>query len=226
MTVFQSGGWLQLGFVILTTTLMSAPVYAASEAKIYLTTKSLSQTSDEPWLAQIIPDNTLGNEASIVTPEDGGLTLIEGGAIRDSNLFHSFQDFNVNSDQAIYFENPVNIQNILSRVTGNNLSNIDGELGVTGAANLFFLNPNGIIFGPNASLNVNGSFFASTADSLVFHNGSNFSAASPEAPPLLTVGVPVGVQFGNSPGGIEITGTVLEVPERATLALLGGANRP
>ncbi|KPQ35499.1 MAG: filamentous hemagglutinin family N-terminal domain, partial [Phormidium sp. OSCR] len=159
-----------------------------------------------------------------MTPDlDSATTLIEGGAMRGSNLFHSFQEFNVNSAEAVYFHNPVNIENILTRVTGDNLSNIDGVLGVNGAANLFFLNPNGIVFGPNATLDVNGSFFASTANSLVFRDGSRFSATAPESPPLLTVGVPVGVQFGNSPGAIEATEAVLAVPEQATLALLGGA---
>ncbi|WP_219729866.1 beta strand repeat-containing protein [Sodalinema gerasimenkoae] len=203
---------------------MSSPVYAASEGTIYPTAKGLSQTLDEPFLAQIIPDRTLGGDASIVTPDlDRGNTMIEGGAMRGSNLFHSFQEFNVNSAEAVYFHNPVNIENILTRVTGDNLSNIDGVLGVSGAANLFFLNPNGIVFGPNATLDVNGSFFASSANSLVFRDGSRFSATAPESPPLLTVGVPVGVQFGNSPGAIEATGAVLAVPEQATLALLGGA---
>ena len=70
-------------------------------------------------------------------------TVIDGGAARGSNLFHSFSDFNVNAGQPVYFTNPVDIENILSRVTGNSISNIEDVLGVDGNANLFLLNPNG-----------------------------------------------------------------------------------
>ncbi len=83
--------------------------------------------------AQIIPDNSLGAEASVVTPnvEIKGRTAdrIDGGAIRDSNLFHSFQDFNIGDLQRVYFANPEGITNIFSRVTGGNLSEIFGTLG-------------------------------------------------------------------------------------------------
>ncbi|WP_229424017.1 filamentous hemagglutinin N-terminal domain-containing protein [Moorena producens] len=136
-------------------------------------------------LAQITPDQTLGNESSVVTPnltitgEPGD--LIEGGATRGSNLFHSFQDFNVGQLQRVYFANPAGIDHILSRVTGSNISNILGTLGVDGGANLFLLNPNGIVFGQNARLDIAGSFFATTANSLVFNNGTEFSATNPEA---------------------------------------------
>ena len=69
------------------------------------------------------------------------------------NLFHSFQEFNVDANKGVYFTSPVGIENILSRVTGNNPAKIFGKLGVlTGNANLFLINPNGIIFGANASL--------------------------------------------------------------------------
>ncbi|MDJ0680361.1 MAG: filamentous hemagglutinin N-terminal domain-containing protein [Xenococcaceae cyanobacterium MO_167.B52] len=123
-------------------------------------------------LAQLIPDKTLGNDNSIVTPnatiKDLPASLIEGGAERGTNLFHSFSEFNIGDLERVYFANPTGIERIFSRVTGNNLSNIDGVLGVLGNADLFFLNPNGIIFGQNASLDVNGSFMGSTADSLVF----------------------------------------------------------
>ena len=151
-------------------------------------------------LAQITPDQTLGNESSVVTPnltirgEPGD--LIEGGAARGSNLFHSFQDFNVGQLQRVYFANPAGIDNILSRVTGSNISNILGTLGVDGGANLFLLNPNGIVFGQNARLDVAGSFFASTANSLVFNNGTEFSATNPQAPPLLNITITPGLQYG------------------------------
>jgi filamentous hemagglutinin family protein len=117
---------------------------------------------------------------------------IDGGAIRGSNLFHSFQEFNIDNGSGAYFSNPESISNILSRVTGNNLSNILGTLGVLGNANLFLINPNGIVFGPNARLDVGGSFFASTADSILFENGVEFAASNPEAPPLLTINIPIG----------------------------------
>ncbi|NEO42029.1 MAG: filamentous hemagglutinin N-terminal domain-containing protein [Moorea sp. SIOASIH] len=175
-------------------------------------------------LAQITPDQTLGNESSVVTPnstirgEPGD--LIEGGAARGSNLFHSFQDFNVGQLQRVYFANPAGIENILSRVTGSNISNILGTLGVDGGANLFLLNPNGIVFGQNARLDVAGSFFASTANSLVFNNGTEFSATNPEAPPLLSINITPGLQYGlNHPKPTKITNAgYLVVGQDLTLA--------
>ncbi|MGB3650042.1 MAG: filamentous hemagglutinin N-terminal domain-containing protein, partial [Rivularia sp. (in: cyanobacteria)] len=91
--------------------------------------------------AQLIPDN-MGKESSTVNPSIER-DLIEGGAIRNNNLFHSFKEFNVNSNQKVYFSNPDNITNILTRVTGSNASKIFGTLGVNGNANLFLINPNG-----------------------------------------------------------------------------------
>lgn len=159
-------------------------------------------------VAQLIPDNSLGTESSIVTPQDVR-DLIEGGAIRGNNLFHSFSEFNVNNSQAVYFLNPTGIENILTRVTGNNVSNILGTLGVEGTANLFLLNPNGILFGENAQLDLNGSFFVSTGESLVFENGFAFSAENPTSPPLLTINVPLGVQYGsNGLGNINNAGAL------------------
>ena len=125
-------------------------------------------TSSNLVRAQIVPDGTLGAESSVVTPdvEINGIKSdrIDGGATRGANLFHSFQDFNVGEGRGAYFSNPTAIENILSRVTGSNLSEILGTLGVLGDANLFFINPNGIVFGSNASLDVRGSFVGSTAD--------------------------------------------------------------
>ncbi|WP_424097587.1 filamentous hemagglutinin N-terminal domain-containing protein [Moorena producens] len=151
-------------------------------------------------LADIVPDQTLGAEGSVVIPNTtvrGEIAdKIEGGATRGANLFHSFQEFNVGELQRVYFANPSGIENILTRVTGGNLSNILGTLGVDGSANLFLLNPNGMVFGPNARLDVAGSFFASDANSLVFGDGVEFSATSPQAPPLLTINITPGLQYG------------------------------
>ena len=163
-----------------------------------LETKVLSQQLDLTWRgdlavtqAQIEPDNTLGNENSQVIPDQNinGLPadLIEGGATRGQNLFHSFSQFNIESGQGAYFANPEGIANIFSRVTGNDVSDILGTLGVNGIADLFLINPNGIIFGENASLDLNGSFSATTADAIQFSDRGFFSAANPDEPPLLTV---------------------------------------
>lgn len=159
-------------------------------------------------LAQITPDTTLGQEGSVVSPDTTvrGLTaeLIEGGALRGANLFHSFSQFNVGEGQRVYFANPAGIENILTRITGTTLSTIFGTLGVDGTANLFLINPNGISFGSNAKLDIAGSFVASTANSLTFGNGSKFSATNPEAPPLLSINLTPGLQYGSNPSKATI----------------------
>jgi hypothetical protein len=84
-------------------------------------------------------------------------------------------------------------------VTGANISNIEGRLKTNGTANLYLINPNGIIFGANAKLEIGGSFSASTANSIKFSDGSEFGATDPQAPPsLLNVNVPLGLQYGAS----------------------------
>jgi len=136
--------------------------------------------------AQLIPDDTLGAENSIVVPQEAR-DLIQGGARRGSNLFHSFQEFNVDSGQQVYFANPAEVDHILTRVTGTNLSNIFGTLGVEGAANLYLINPNGIIFGKDARLDVTGSFVASTADGIRLGKQGLFLATEPEESTLLSI---------------------------------------
>ena len=184
-------------------------------------------------LAQITPDDTLGADSSVVTPTNiNGLPTqqIDHGTTRGANLFHSFEQFSIPTGGAAYFNNAANIQNIISRVTGKSVSNIDGLIRANGTANLFLLNPNGIIFGSNASLNIGGSFLASTASGLNFADGT-FSATAPQTLPLLTVSVPLGLQFGGTAGSIlnqsratnssgQLVG--LQVQPGKTLALVGG----
>lgn len=147
----------------------------------------IAASSGSCVLAQVIPDDTLGNERSRLTPRNADTDRVDGGARRGANLFHSFTEFNVGEGRGVYFANPEGVTNILSRVTGRNVSRVLGTLGVLGDANLFLLNPNGIIFGPNARLNVQGAFIATTADTVQFGNQGFFSVQNPQAPPLLTV---------------------------------------
>ena len=91
--------------------------------------------------AQLVPDGRLGGERSRVTPIDGKTDRIDGGALRGVNLFHSFLEFNVGDGRGAYFANPAAVQNIFSRVTGSNLSKIDGTLGVLGQGESVFAEP-------------------------------------------------------------------------------------
>ena len=189
--------------------------------------------------SNIVPDETLGKESSQVRSDeikDNPAEVIEGGAQRGANLFHSFSEFDVENGRGAYFTNPVGIENILSRVTGTNPSEILGTLGVTGGnANLFLINPNGIIFGENARLDVAGSFVGTTANTVQFGEQGFFDATEPNAPTLLTVQPSALLLNQINPGRIENRSTAsagenlsgealfgLRVPDGKSLMLLGG----
>lgn len=163
-----------------------------------------------PATAQIAPDATLGTERSVVTPNQSlrpfPVDVISGGATRGANLFHSFTLFNINAGRGAYFANPTGIQNILTRVTGNAPSSINGTLGVLGNANLFLINPNGILFGPTAALDLRGSFVGSSATSIQLADGTQYSAQPTSQPPLLTNNAPIGLNFSQPAGSIQVQG--------------------
>ncbi|MUG96797.1 filamentous hemagglutinin N-terminal domain-containing protein [Scytonema sp. UIC 10036] len=152
-----------------------------------------------PTFAQITADNSLPNNSQIINFNN--IRTIRGGTQAGSNLFHSFSEFSVPTGSAAYFNNASDIQNIFSRVTGSSASNINGLIAANGNANLFLINPNGIIFGNNARLNIGGSFLATTASSLKFADGTEFNTTTQNTP-LLSIGVPLGLQFGENPKAI------------------------
>ncbi|MDM8566432.1 filamentous hemagglutinin N-terminal domain-containing protein [Candidatus Halobeggiatoa sp. HSG11] len=172
--------------------------------------------------AEVITDGTLGQNINLPGPNfqiTPNLGQQHGG-----NLFHSFQDFNLNSLESATFSGPNSINNIISRVTGGNPSNIDGLIRSTiPNADFYFLNPYGIMFGSNAQLDVQGSFHASTADYLSLQDGGWFDVRNP-SDSLLTV-APVesfGFLSDSSAAPIQITDGHLEVLPTKTLSLTAG----
>ncbi|WP_424102157.1 filamentous hemagglutinin N-terminal domain-containing protein [Moorena producens] len=183
-----------------------------------------------PVTAQISSD---GSVSTTVTTNDSVNFLIENGERAGNNLFHSFSEFSIPTGGEAFFNNATDIANIFSRVTGGSISNIDGLIRANGSANLFLINPSGISFGKNASLRIGGSFFATTADKIIFNDGIEFKASQPDdEPPLLTINIPIGVQFGSSAESIVVQSQAvspdsdatvgIEVEPGQTIALLGG----
>lgn len=174
--------------------------------------------------AQVTSDETLSTK--VTTSNNLDFTITNGNQL-GGNLFHSFQQFSMPEGGSASFANSLDVQNIFSRVTGNSISEINGLIETNGSANLFLLNPNGIIFGRNAQLKVGGSFIASTASQINFADGSIFSASNPQTESLLTISMPIGLQFREPPGNIinrsiANQGIGLEVLSGKTLSLVGG----
>jgi len=166
----------------------------------------------------ITPDSTLGTEVT----HNAKVHEITGGTRPETgpNLFHSFDRFHVGTGDTAHFIGQPGIENIIGRVTGPEASRIDGTLQAD--ASLFLLNPQGILFGPSATLNIHGSFHATTADVLRFADGAEFSTRLSEDS-TLTVAAPSAFGFLRAnPNGIAIQGSELAVPEGETLSMIGG----
>ncbi|MEM9772352.1 MAG: filamentous hemagglutinin N-terminal domain-containing protein, partial [Cyanobacteria bacterium P01_D01_bin.73] len=183
-----------------------------------------------PTEAPVIPDGTLPNPSTVSTEMQGGNALMQigGGTATGQNLFHSFERFSVPTDQTVRFVPSGDIARIIARVTGGDGSFIDGTLASSGGAALFLINPNGISFGPNAQLQLGGSFIASTAESMVFADGAEFrTGVNGNSTPLLTSTVPLGLQLGAGSGDITGVGRGrtdtpgLTLAPGQTLGLLG-----
>jgi filamentous hemagglutinin family protein len=172
--------------------------------------------------AEVVFDGTAGPAGTLsgemVIPDTQGTTV-------GDNLFHSFSTFNINSGESALFTGPSAISNIISRVTGANASTIDGSLNHNMPnAHFWLLNPNGILFGPNASLPTMGAFHATTADYLLFEDGGRFGANTslPENR-VLSVTHPSAFGFiGSNPGSITVNNSELIVEVGTGLSLVGG----
>ncbi len=182
---------------------------------LFIGISSLFQAPLPTQAQRISGDRTLPTPTSVNNVKARIYEITGGSRPQNAaNLFHSLQEFSIQSGDTARFVHDAGIQNILTRVTGGSVSNINGTIqtwidGVKpSTANLFLINPQGIIFGPNAALDIGGSFIGSTADKINFADGREFSAVNPSTKPLLTISVPVGLQFGsNSNGAININGS-------------------
>jgi filamentous hemagglutinin family protein len=139
-----------------------------------------------------------------------------------SNLFHSFGQFGLSTGESAAFSGPASVNNIIGRVTGGSASAVDGRIqsNIAGA-NLYLINPSGIVFGPNATVNVSGSFHASTADYVKMSDGAKFQATNPDAS-TLSAAPPAAFGFLTSrPAAISVNGSSLG-PVPGTLGLVAG----
>ena len=180
-----------------------------------LTTLPLSQTP-----AEITFDGTMGPAGPLAGPNF--VIADTDGTTVGPNLFHSFSVFNINSTESATFTGPAGLANVIGRVTGGTASSIDGLFRSTvPGADVYFINPAGVIFGQNATLDVQGAFHVSTADELRFADGNVFSASNPAAT-VLTAAAPAAFGFlGPNPAGITLNdGNLQTLGER--LALVGG----
>ncbi|NJN62018.1 MAG: filamentous hemagglutinin N-terminal domain-containing protein [Coleofasciculaceae cyanobacterium RL_1_1] len=172
--------------------------------------------------AQVIPDVSLPIASQVIS--SGEMIVIGGGTPAGSNLFHSFESFSLPTGSIAQFQNELGIRNIMARVTGGQVSTIDGVLSANSAANLFLVNPAGIVFGEHAELAIGGSFVATSAAGVEFADGLIFTSevdAESTTATLLSVNVPIGLQMGcigvdigtdqaegvSTPGSIQVLGS-------------------
>ena len=187
----------------------------------HLLTAALALAAALTAHGQIVMDGKLGAAGALSGP--AFQITSDLGRQMGANLFHSFSQFNLSQGQSATFSGPANVQNILARVTGGSASSIDGTLRstITGA-NLFLLNPNGILFGPNATLDVSGSFVASTADYFKLADGGRFDARNPDNSVLTAAPVEKFGFLGTATSGIQVQGSRLAVGSGKTLGLVAG----
>ncbi len=174
-------------------------------------------------LAQVQTRITSDGSLGTTVVQNESVHTIDGGTIQGSNQYHSFDRFDVGTGDIANFTGPATVEHILSRVTGGVASRIDGTLqSDIAGANLYLLNPSGLMFGPNAQLDIMGSFHVSTADVLHLEDGGVF-AVDRGRERVLSVADPIAFGFlSNNPSGIRIEESILVVPSGQRLSVVGG----
>ncbi|MDP2827812.1 MAG: filamentous hemagglutinin N-terminal domain-containing protein [Sulfuricellaceae bacterium] len=181
----------------------------------------LAQSITSSVIAGVTLDGSLGAPGALTGPNYN--ITAELGKTVGSNLFHSFGVFNIGNGESANFSGPGSIAHIIGRVTGGSASTIDGRLSSSiPGASLYLINPNGLIFGPNASLDVSGSFFASTASQVLLGDGGVFDASTPPNS-ILTIAPPAAFGFiAQNPAPIQVNGAQLAVADGQQIGLFGG----
>ena len=172
--------------------------------------------------AQIVTDGSVGAAQSLSGPAFSiGSAL---GTLSGNNLFHSFSTFNLATGESATFTGPSTLANIVGRVTGGSSSSIDGTIATLtgGSTNLFLVNPAGIVFGPNASLNVEGSFHVSTADYLAFADGAKFMSNLGNGSSFTTADRQRSASSTPNPAAVAINGSTLNVGLGSTMNIAAG----
>jgi len=172
--------------------------------------------------AEVVLDGSLGSRDEISGPRYD--ITADKGHISGNNLFHSFSKFSLIKGEEAVFSGPENIENILSRVTGDEISIIDGTITSSiDQADFYLLNPNGVIFGENAQLNVSGSFYSSTADFVEFEDDGRFETKNSAANQIFSSAAPSAFGFlDHEIGEIRIEGSELRLGKGKKLGLIGG----
>jgi filamentous hemagglutinin family protein len=174
------------------------------------------------FLAQLPIALPVLGQPTIVTPQGNTLNITGGTtSIDGKNLFHVLDRFNINTGQTANFQTQSTIRNILTRISGGEPSLIDGLLKVSGSnANLYLLNPSGILFGPNARLDLGGNFFGSTASGIQFGNQSWNGDRNANVNAL--TGDPTHLIFGPNASAVINAGN-LSVATGKSLTLMGSS---
>ena len=214
---------------------------------VLILTASITHGFPPAAAAQIVRDGSLGaapagplTGPAFTIPAELGQTVCNPAAT-SCNVFHSFSEFNINPGETATFTAPVGIDpgavnNVLTRVTGGSPSNIAGVLRSSGMPNaaFFLMNPNGVVFGPSARLDVGGSFVVATANELTLADGAVFTSDPPPGDEaLLTTASPTAFGFlpplpegdpevDGHPAGVDVDGSVLTVSDGAALSIVSG----